>query len=187
MCPQIIDSLKGEREGLLEAAKLMLIAARTAPKTKGIDDILTCIVYGEDKDAIAEVMEKIADERKNEGFKRDATNVRDSEAVILIGVRGNKSVGLNCGACGSENCVEFESKEKKLGQDFYGPNCIYKILDLGIALGSVVKVAGILNVDNRMMGRVGIAALRLNLLPEATIVIGIPISAKGKNMYFDRQ
>ncbi|PMB74674.1 hypothetical protein C0195_01765 [Candidatus Bathyarchaeota archaeon] len=187
MCPPIIESVKGEREGLLEAARLMMIAARTAPKTAGIDDVLTCIIYDKEKDAIAEMMEKIAEERKIEGFKRDAKNVRDSEAVILVGVRGNKSVGLNCGACGDKNCEEFDEEEKKLGQDFYGPNCVFKVLDLGIALGSAVKMAGILNVDNRIMYRIGTAALRLKLLPEATVIMGIPISAKGKNIYFDRR
>lgn len=187
MCPPTVESAKGEREGLLEVAKLMLVAARTAPKTAGMDDILTCIVYYKEKDAIAEMMEKIAEERKIEGFKRDAKNVRDSEAVVLIGVRGNKSVGLNCSACGSKDCKEFDEKKKKLGQDFYGPNCIFKALDLGIALGSAVKIAGILNVDNRIMYRVGTAALRLSLLPEATVIMGIPMSAKGKNIYFDRR
>jgi uncharacterized ferredoxin-like protein len=47
----------------------MLIGARTAPKSGGIDDILTSIVYGGEKEAIAEKMEKIAEERKNEGFR----------------------------------------------------------------------------------------------------------------------
>jgi uncharacterized ferredoxin-like protein len=49
-----------------------------------------------------------------------------------------------------------------------------------------VKTASMLNVDNRVMYRVGTAALKLNLLPEATVVMGIPVSAKGKSIYFDR-
>jgi len=101
-------------------------------------------------------------------------------------VRGNKSFGLNCGACGYENCREFDDSQKKFGEDFFGPTCLFKALDLGIALGSAVKTASILNVDNRVMYRVGTAALKLNLLPEATVVMGIPVSAKGKNIYFDR-
>jgi uncharacterized ferredoxin-like protein len=60
------------------------------------------------------------------------------------------------------------------------------MLDLGIALGSAVKTAGLLNVDSRMMYRVGTASLMLGLLPEATVVIGIPVSAMGKSIYFDR-
>lgn len=42
----IISSDESERSGALEAAKLMAIAARTAPKSGGVDDILTVIVYG---------------------------------------------------------------------------------------------------------------------------------------------
>ncbi|MGQ9725631.1 MAG: ferredoxin domain-containing protein [Candidatus Bathycorpusculaceae bacterium] len=187
MSPPTIESKNGEKDALLEAAKLMLVAARTAPKTGGVDDILTLIVYGKEKDAIAEKMEQIAEERKIEGFKRDAKNVRDSEAVILIGVKGNKSFILNCGACGYKSCKDFEEAEKRLGIDFKGPTCIFKALDLGVALGSAVKMASILNVDNRIMYRVGTAAFKLQLMPEATIIMGIPISAKGKSIYFDRK
>lgn len=186
MCPKI-DSERGEREAIFEAAKLMQAAARTAPKTAGIDDILTLVVYGEEKDAIAEKMIEIAEQRNIDGFKRDAKNVKDSDAVVLIGVRGNKSLGINCGACGYINCQEFERAAKKTGQDFTGPTCMFKALDLGIALGSAVKIASLLNIDNRIMYRIGTAALKLNLLPEATVAMGIPLSAKGKNIYFDRK
>lgn len=181
-----IESGGGEREAVLEAAKLMLIAARTAPKSGGVDDVLTLIVYGEEKEAVAEKMEKIGEERKIKGFRRDAENVRDSEAVVLIGVRGNKSFGFDCGACGYESCKEFDEAQKRAGEDFIGPACLFKTLDLGIALGSAVKIASMLNIDNRVMYRVGTAALKLNLMPEATVIMGIPVSAKGKNIYFDR-
>ena len=182
----IIESDNGEREAILEVAKLMLIAARTAPKTAGRDDIMTMVVYGKEKDDLASKMEELAEERNIDGFRRDAKNVRDSEAVILIGVQGNKSLGLNCGACSYENCNEFEKAPKILGADFTEPNCLYKELDLGIALGSAVKTASLLNIDNRIMYRAGTAALKLNWLSEATVVMGIPVSAKGKNIYFDR-
>ncbi len=187
MSPSLIESKNGEKEAVLETAKFMLIAARTAPKTSGIDDILTLIVYGEDKDRIADKMEKIAEERKIESFKRDAKNVRDSEAVVLVGVRGSRSIGLNCGSCGFKDCNEFEKAQKKLGKDFVGPTCLFKALDLGIALGSAAKTASLLNVDNRIMYRAGTAAMKLKMLSEATVAMGIPISAKGKNIYFDRR
>jgi len=185
--PPVIESKNAEKGAILEVAKLMLIAARTAPKSGGIDDVLTVILYGEEKDAIARKMEEIAEERKIKGFKRDAKNVRDSEAVVLIGVRGNKSFGLNCGACGYKNCKRFEDAKKKLREDFFGPTCVFKALDLGIALGSAAKTASLLNVDNRIMYRIGTAALELKMLPETTVAIGIPISSKGKNIYFDRR
>jgi len=105
MSPKI-EGKQGELEGVLETAKLMLVAARTAPKTIGVDDVITIILYGEEKNAIADKMDKIAEERKIEGFKRDAKNVRESDAVVLIGVRGENTAGLNCGACGHTKTVK---------------------------------------------------------------------------------
>lgn len=186
MSPPTVESKDAEREAILDVARLMLVAARTAPKSGGIDDILTLIVHGKEKDAIADKMEETAEKRKSEGFKRDAKNVRNSEAVILIGVRGSKSFGLNCGACGFDTCKEFEEKKNESGEDFFGPTCLFKALDMGIALGSSVKVASELNIDNRIMYRVGTAAMKLRMLPEATAIMGIPVSAKGKSIYFDR-
>jgi len=185
MSPPIIDSRQAEQEGLLEAARQMMLSARTAPKSGGIDDVLTLILHGKEKDSIAEQMEEIAEKRKSEGFGRDARNVRNSEAIVLIGIKRTKGFGLNCGACGFETCEEFNAKEQ-LGEDFWGPTCLFKSLDMGIALGSAVKTANILNVDNRIMYRVGSAAMRLNVMPEAAVIIGIPVSARGKSIYFDR-
>ena len=183
----IIKSKEGEREALLHASRLMLVSARTAPKSGGVDDILTAIVFGKEKEALAEEMDKMAEERKIEQFKRDAKNLRNSEAAVLIGVRGTRSFIINCGACGYASCDKFDEAQKKAGQDFMGPTCLFKALDLGIALGSAAKTASLLNVDNRIMYRVGTAARRLNMLPEATVIMGIPISAKGKSIYFDRR
>ncbi len=177
---------KGEKEAILEAAKLMQVSARTAPKSGGIDDIVTAVVYGREKDEIAAEMEKIAEERNAKGFHRDSKNLHDSEAVLLVGVKGPKSFGLNCGACGYTTCKAFDQAEKTQGQDFVGPTCIFKALDMGIALGSAAKTASFLNVDNRIMYRIGAAARRLKLLPEAHVIMGIPVSALGKSIYFDR-
>jgi len=171
----------------MQVSRLMLVSARTAPKSGGVDDILTALVFGKEKDSLAAEMEKIGEERSISGFGRDAGNVRNSEAVVLIGIRGTKKFGMNCGACGYADCDEFEKAEKKAGQDFTGPTCIFKALDLGIAMGSAAKTANILNVDNRIMYRIGVAARRLKMMPEASVIMGIPVSAKGKNIYFDRK
>jgi uncharacterized ferredoxin-like protein len=185
------DGRTVESEAVFEVAKLMLVSARTAPKSGGVDDILTMVVSGERKDAIAKEMEMIGDDRraegKFEGFSRDADNVRRSVAIVLIGVRGTKSFGLDCGACGYDTCKDFCAAGPKMGKDFVGPTCLFKALDLGIALGSAVKMASVLNVDNRIMYRVGTAALRLRMLPEGTVIMGIPVSAEGKSIFFDRK
>ncbi len=181
-----IKSNEAEKEAILQAARAMVLSARTAPKTAGVDDVLTLITYGREKDAIADEMDKIGGKRRNKGFLRDANNVRGSYAVVLIGARTRKSMGLNCGACGHKSCREFEAAKPVSRQDFVGPACVFKALDLGIAIGSSVKTASDFNVDNRIMYRVGVAAMRLKLLAGASVVMGIPVSAKGKNIYFDR-
>lgn len=186
---KVVPILKGsgmEKELVVEAAKLMLISARTAPKSKGIDDILLALVVGGDKNSIAEIMRKIGVERGVE-WDRDAQNVQNSDAVILVGVKAKKGIKIDCGGCGYRTCKEYEEAEKKQGKDFNGPLCVFKVLDLGIAVGSAAKTASLLNLDNRIMYRVGVAAAKLKLLPESDLILGIPVSAKGKNIYFDRK
>ena len=71
------------------------------------------------------------------------------------------------------------------GFEFTGPSCAWRLLDLGIALGSAVKTASLFNADNRVMYRIGVAARKAGLI-EGEIAIGVPISATGKSIYFDR-
>ena len=64
----IITSQKGEKEGIIQAANLMMISARAAPKSGGVDDIIAVTVLGAEKDTLATETEKIAGERGVEGF-----------------------------------------------------------------------------------------------------------------------
>jgi uncharacterized ferredoxin-like protein len=63
---------------------------------------------------------------------------------------------------------------------------VLKVTDLGIAVGSAVKTASLLNLDNRVMYTAGVAARGLGWLPDCTVGYGIPVSATGKSIYFDR-
>ncbi|MCD6489646.1 MAG: hypothetical protein J7K20_02840 [Thermodesulfobacterium sp.] len=176
-----------EKEIVESLAKEILVAARTAPKAKGIDELIFGLITDEEeKEKLAQEMEKVAKEKGGgfKFFKRDADNVRNSEAVILISVNFTKPLGLNCGACGF-NCNTI-LKQPKPNLDFDGPICAMKLLDMGIAIGSAVAKAKDLCVDNRVMYTIGVAAKRLNLLP-GQLIIGIPLSVKGKNIYFDRK
>lgn len=183
----VVTSKEGENQGLLHAAGLMMVSCRTAPKSGGVDDIETVLVTGEEKDKIVAQMDNMGNERRIDGFKRDADNVRRSEALLLVGVKGRKSFGLSCGACGHATCQEFDAAAQVSGPDFEGPTCVFKALDLGIALGSAAKTASDLNVDNRIMYRAGTAAKLLGYSSGSSVVMGIPISASGKSIYFDRK
>jgi uncharacterized ferredoxin-like protein len=183
----ILDGREQERQGVLEIANLAVVAARTAPKAGGKDDIVTAVVTGAETGIIAADMEKLAGERNNPVWAQQAGIIAAADAIVIIGVRGMKAYGLNCGACGFGTCDAFTKVEKRAGQDFDGPNCMMKLLDLGIALSSAAKIASVLNADNRMYYRIGAAARRLRILPEANVIIGIPLSATGKNPHFDRE
>lgn len=180
-----------EDRGLLRVADLMAIAARTAPKTRGVDEIVTAVVSGTEKDAIADEMVMIYKVKRNplKFFERDAGNLRESPYLLLVGVKGTTPKRpenpFNCGACGFKTCAEFIKAEKRRGEDFVGPLCVWHVVDLGIALGSAAKIASELNADNRLMYSVGVAAKSIGVL-DADVIVGIPISSEGKNIFFDR-
>ena len=186
----ILTSGKIEQNAVEIGASMMAVSARTAPKTRGLDSVKTAILTGEDLEKLAAAMESKVQEKSTELpiFKRDAGNVRGSAAVLLIGVsRDPKRLELpfNCGACGHTTCKALVAVGKREGEDFIGPACIFQAIDLGIALGSAVKLAGELNIDNRIMYTVGAAAKKLKLL-DSDLIIGIPLSVTGKSPYFDR-
>ena len=166
---------------LRTVAELMAISARTAPKTAGKDFVVTKIIEGDDLARLAEKMVEFGERTGKKNIDRYAANVRDSDVVLLIGLKNAKPVGLNCGACGFDKCLKPNTHEG----EFKGPQCAYRLLDMGIALGSAVKTASLLNVDNRIMYRIGVVAREMGLI-DADFVMGIPLSATGKNIYFDR-
>lgn len=171
-------------QGIIHTAAMMELAARTAPKSKGQDYLEILTLTGSRLKDLAEAMIEFGRERKEEKFNRDAANLAASGAVVLIGLRKSGSLGLDCGACGYNDCHSYDRAEK-VDIDFTGPFCSYRLIDLGIGLGSAVKTAQIMNVDNRIMYRIGVAA-RWKGFVDWEIVMGIPLSATGKNIYFDR-
>ena len=148
----IISSTDAEKDAVMIVAKLMLTAARTAPKAGGLDSIVTAILKGADKEKLSQTMEKVGKEKEWDWFIRDSKNVKDADAVVLIGVTNADT---------------------------------YTLIDLGIALGSAVKTASEMNVDNRIMLSAGMGAKELGIL-DAEVILGIPLSIKGKNIFFDR-
>jgi uncharacterized ferredoxin-like protein len=188
-----ISSAEAEHDAMRTVANLMAAAARTAPKGRGVDAIRTIVVEGEDIATIARAMDEVAPGRADivtNAIRRDAGNVRASEFVVLIGVSGapkKPEKPFDCGACGFKTCANLISAREKARRDtdYFGPNCVIAAMDLGVALGSAAKVASDHNIDNRLMYTMGIAVAKLKWL-DADVVIGIPLSATGKSMYFDR-
>jgi len=153
-----------EREVLLKAAEEMCIAARTAPKSYGEDNIITAIIYDEELKKLQEEMRKIGEEKNLHFLSRDAENIND-KIVVLIG-------------------TSLKTRPPLFLDNEYIDPCV----DLGIAIGSAVSTASILKIDNRIMLSIGLAAVNLKILgKDVKIAYGIPLSISGKNPFFDRK
>ena len=168
----VIDERECRREEMAAIARQIMIAGRTAPKGKGIDIIEIVTVTGE---TIAELAGAVRDASAATGMKfflRDAENIRQADAVILVG-SCSSVMSLNCGYCVAKN-------------EHPDVPCAINMTDLGIAIGSMTAKAADLRVDSRVMFSVGFAARRIGLLTDCHAVYAIPLSASSKNPFFDR-
>jgi uncharacterized ferredoxin-like protein len=86
--------MDAEQDALMIIASLMAVSARTAPKGKGVDTIVTRIISGEDLNRLADEMITIGNRTGLPPFPRDAQNIRDSCACVLIGCKGVMDLGL---------------------------------------------------------------------------------------------
>jgi uncharacterized ferredoxin-like protein len=167
-----------ESAAIKDVAEFMALAARTAPKTRGIDNIE---VFAIDDDAtkkkVVEKMREISKKENRPGFERDAKCIEASPVILVIGVRTNPA-GLNCGFCGYPTCAEM-AKHKG--------TCSYNPIDLGIAACSAAARANEMRADNRIMYSMARACIDLKLFSQTVVqALAIPLSATGKSPFFDR-
>ena len=172
----IINERESRHEQVLNVARQMMTAARTAPKGKGVDIIEVALVTDEDIKKLSEQLISLSEEKGMKFFLRDADNILSAECVILIGTR-ELAQGLNCGHCGFPTCAERS----------VGVPCIINSVDVGIAIGSACATAADHRVDTRVMFSAGLAAQRLDILKGCKQVFAIPVSASSKNPFFDRK
>lgn len=161
---------------VLGCVEQMMIAARTAPKGKGIDIIEIAMLTGDSiKDVSAKLIEMF--QETGMGFlARDAENILSAEAMMIIGTE-QQVQGLNCGHCGFPSC---NAKPTAVP-------CALNTVDLGIAIGSACATASDLRLDTRVMFSAGWAAQQLGMLGNCKCVMAIPVSASSKNPFFDRK
>ncbi|MBF0522795.1 MAG: ferredoxin [Candidatus Omnitrophica bacterium] len=169
-----------KKETLLDIAKKMVVAARTAPKGRGIDHMTFMIAEKSDIERIAGKMKEIAEKEQLAGFARDADNILQTEVMVLLGTK-YAAVGLKkCGLCGYQDCEEKTRHPESA--------CVFNTGDLGIAIGSAVSIAADCRVDNRIMYSVGLAVQELGIFSsDIKLAFGIPLSATSKSPFFDRK
>lgn len=175
----IINERDSRRERVLEAARKMITAARTAPKARGVDILECCVVEGDDIKRLSDAMLLLFEETERPVFQRDAANILKADAVVVIATR-QQPMGLNCGHCGSPTCADKPGNVP----------CVFNSVDIGIAIGSASATAADCRVDTRVMYSAGMGAQRLGLLDspagECRQYFAIPVSASSKSPFFDR-
>lgn len=174
--------LKKEEEirdkAVWDAAQDVLLAIRTAPKTRGRDNLTILMADGDEKEMLAAKMDEVFEKSggTKPSFARDAKGVIAASAIILIGVKA-PPYGLNCGWCGFLACGDKPANVP----------CVFGAVDLGIGSGVAAAKLAERHIDNRMMYSMGYAALQLGWFEkDVTMVLGFPLSVTGKNPYFDR-
>jgi len=167
------------KDTLKDVAEFMAVAARTAPKTRGRDNLEIVTIDDEkEKAKLVEKMKEIGKKNDRPSCIRDADNIKDVQQIVIIATK-IEPLGLNCGFCGFKTCEELTRKKAV---------CAYNSMDVGIALGSAAALAAKFHVDNRLMYSIGKAAIEAGMLnKDSKIAIGIPLSATGKNPFFDRK
>lgn len=175
----MIKSSELEKKAVLEITALMAAAARTSPKTRGIDNIEVVTVDDEvTKTKLVDTMKKISKLENRQSFERDANSITPSPAIVIIGVKANPA-GLNCGFCGYKTCDDMK-KTRGI--------CAYNSIDLGIAVTSSAEIANRFHIDNRIMYSIGRASIELGIFgKDVRQALGIPLSVTGKNPFFDRK
>lgn len=167
-------------EQVSDIARKMIIAAKTAPKARAVDNMVYAIPNKEEVKLIANRMIEIDEEENFPAFSRDAQNILKSDAVVLLGTKIGSLNLKKCGMCGFKNCEEKNKYPEK--------PCVFNTGDLGIAVGSAVSIAADNRIDNRIMYTAGQAVLDLKLFgDDVKVVYAIPLSAERKNIFFDRK
>lgn len=193
------------RNHVVQAAKLMMNAAYTAPCTGGVDHNEAELVWGEEEQGeIAEKMEELsylsAKKRTAELYRTEAVMVREADCILLLGdIRGrNTPFDANCGYCsGPQGCAfvysrrrtaagQIDHSDKSLSKTLIdGPLCQVHVQNLGYSAASALWMARTLLVDARPFMTVGVAAKKLGYCRSSELVVGILVAATAKNPFID--
>lgn len=190
----IFDGSKAANENLLPAAKVGALAALRSPRVTP-SSIKTEILTDEDVSPLCEILEIVGE--GNAFIHGDfLVGKRALEAgtpivELLLGVDGAiGDLAWNCGACGFNTCAEFNKycKENKSQGAFYvGPNCNWKIFDLGMALSFAAAAIAEMSVECRVQASYGFAGLALGHLEGCSVATSISIGPAGESVWYDRR
>jgi len=189
----VYDGLNAANEHMLEVAKACAAAAAKAPTLTGQLDLRMEILTDDDLEPIIQVLETLG---KTSAFQlHDASAFRTYKnkgilpPILLMGADLTKPPMWHCGGCGFSDCGEYlkyVSKNKGVGIGAYGPSCLWKVIDFGIACDHACACAAQHRAEARILFSVGAVSLFLNHLEGCSFILGLPIGPVGQFRWFDR-
>lgn len=169
--PLLVGQLKKKRITEI-VIDLMNISSQTSPKSS--DNFLETMVLEEaEKEMLAEELYQLSDEFDDESFSEEGDLLNSSDEILMIGLKDHPSLGIDCKACGYENCEDF-AKADQTKQIFEGPNCVFRLLDLGMSIGHALNTAETHNIDYHISIKGGQGAKNLGLM-ESRLCLAVPI------------
>ncbi len=161
-------------------ADLMTISAETSPKSA--EDILeTMVLDAAEREMLAEELFQLSEEFQNDSYSEEGELIERSDELLLVGVKDNEHLGIDCRACGYESCEEF-SEADQTKDIFEGPNCVYRLIDLGMSIGRALNTAENHSLDYNISIKGGLAAKNLGLM-DSRVALAIPIDLKIDKIY----
>jgi NADPH-dependent glutamate synthase beta subunit-like oxidoreductase/uncharacterized ferredoxin-like protein len=103
-------------------------------------------------------------------------------------------VGFDCGACGFKTCREAvincqnrlnETGGEPWGWLMKGPSCIWRLVELGIAIDWSAAAVHRYNVESRVAMIPGTAFLRMGYMEDCTLVVVVPVGPCKERWYFN--
>jgi len=203
--PWYAPSDQTRRDNAIQAAKLMMNAAFTAPTTGGVDHNECELLWGEEEqEELAGKMDELShtmgNEKTQELYQVEAVMAREADCILLVGDTRSRNTPFDadCGFCGgAEGCAflysrrktsmgQIDSTDQSLSQTpIDGPLCGAHVSNLGFSVGSALWMARNLMVDARPFMTMGVAAKKLGYCKKSALVVGIPIAATSKNPFVD--
>ena len=190
----IYNGQQAAQDHLLEVTKACAVAASKAPQLTGRLELKMEILTNEDLEPMIDVLETLG---KTSAFQlHDAMAFRTYAKagtlppVLLLGADLIEPVLWNCGACGFPTCgkfLKYTQKNKGVGIGAYGPSCLWKVIDFGVAADYACACAAMHRVEARLLFSLGAVSMFLNRLEGCSFVLGLPVGPIGVNRWFDRQ
>ncbi|MBS3781686.1 MAG: hypothetical protein KGY66_03910 [Candidatus Thermoplasmatota archaeon] len=141
---------------------LMTISAETAPKSSG-NYLETMVLDEAEKEMLAEELYQLSDRFQDETYSEEGDSVNSADELLIIGLKDHPALGIDCKACGYDDCEDF-SEADETEQIFQGPNCVFRLIDLGMSIGHALNTAENHNVDYQVSIKGGLASKNLGLV-----------------------